>query len=136
MSQSSVQEQPATADHRYRRLTPFWKWVLVSGTVLSLVISVYQLFNLGRFGGFVAIDTQYFYALLAVLLPMVFLIFPANSKTGATVPIYDRARVAPGTTLAGPLVLTEPESTLIVAYPSTVSILASGTVHVALEDKS
>jgi N-methylhydantoinase A len=54
----------------------------------------------------------------------------------ATVPIYDRARVAPGTTLAGPLVLTEPESTLIVAYPSTVSILASGTVHVALEDKS
>ncbi|MBT4044653.1 MAG: TRAP transporter fused permease subunit [Rhodospirillaceae bacterium] len=91
MSQSSVQEQPATADHRYRRLTPFWKWVLVSGTVLSLVISVYQLFNLGRFGGFVAIDTQYFYALLAVLLPMVFLIFPANSKTGATVPIYDIA---------------------------------------------
>jgi N-methylhydantoinase A len=58
------------------------------------------------------------------------------SKAYATVPVHERARIAPGTTLAGPLVLTEPESTLIVAYPSTVSILASGTVHVALEDQS
>jgi len=89
MSQASGQGQPATAEHRYRRLTPFWRWVLISGTVLSLVISIYQLFNLGRFGGFVAIDTQYFYALLAVLLPLVFLIFPAHAKSADNVPIYD-----------------------------------------------
>ena len=58
------------------------------------------------------------------------------SRAFETVPVYERARIAPGAKLAGPLVLTEPESTLIVAYPSAVSILPSGTVHVALEDKS
>jgi N-methylhydantoinase A len=58
------------------------------------------------------------------------------SKSFAAVPVHERARITPGTTLMGPLVLTEPESTLIVAYPSTVSILESGTVHVALEDQS
>jgi N-methylhydantoinase A len=57
-----------------------------------------------------------------------------TSKTYEAVPVHERARIPPGTILAGPLVLTEPESTLIVAYPATVSILVSGSVHVMLED--
>ncbi|MDA0342458.1 MAG: hydantoinase/oxoprolinase family protein [Proteobacteria bacterium] len=56
------------------------------------------------------------------------------SKAYQTVPVHERARIPPGATLAGPLVLTEPESTLIVAYPATVTVLASGSVHVMLED--
>jgi N-methylhydantoinase A len=56
------------------------------------------------------------------------------SKTYENVPVHDRARTALGSTLTAPLVLTEPESTLIVAYPATVSVLPSGTVHVALEE--
>ena len=34
--------------------------------------------------------------------------------------------------LAGPLILTEPESTLVVAYPAVVRVLDSGTVEVQL----
>jgi len=87
-------QQPATAEHRYRQLTPSWRWVMVIATVLSVVISMYQLFNLGRFGGFVAIDTQYFFALLGVLLPLTFLIFPARAADRERMPVYDMALFA------------------------------------------
>jgi len=87
--QTTGGNEPATSEHRYRQFTPFWKWLLVAVTLLSVAISVYQLFNLGRFGGFVAIDTQYFYALLGVLLPMTFIVFPAHSGARLKVPFYD-----------------------------------------------
>jgi len=85
----AVSAAPATIEHRYRTLTPFWRWLLVVATVLSVIVSMYQLFNLGRFGGFVAIDTQYFYALLAVLLPLAFLIFPAHRGAREAMSWYD-----------------------------------------------
>lgn len=88
---SALQDAPATSEHRYRSLTPFWRWLFVAATVVSVLISIYQLFNLGRFGGFVAIDTQYFFALLGVLLPMVFIVFPAYAAPRGKVPIYDIA---------------------------------------------
>jgi len=59
---------------------------------------------------------------------------PAEKRRGK-VPVYDRHRLAPGTSLAGPLIMVEPESTLVVAYPATVSVLETGTVQVILEDK-
>ncbi|MDP6406341.1 MAG: TRAP transporter fused permease subunit [Alphaproteobacteria bacterium] len=80
---------PATVEHRYRGSTPLWRVVLIAGTVLSVLISIYQLFNLGRFGTFVAIDTQYFFALLGVLLPLAFIIFPAYEGARDAVPWYD-----------------------------------------------
>jgi TRAP transporter 4TM/12TM fusion protein len=89
MTASQTTAQPATVEHRYRRLSPFWHWLLIVGTVLSLVISIYQLFNLGRFGGFVPIDTQYFYALLAVLLPLTFIVFPSHSGAVGEMTWYD-----------------------------------------------
>ena len=49
------------------------------------------------------------------------------------VPVYERYAQPPGQTLQGPLVLVEPESTLVVPYPATVTVLASGTVEVLLE---
>ena len=89
MSTSDTAAQPATVEHRYRRLSPFWRWLLIAATVLSLVISIYQLFNLGSYGGFVPIDTQYFYALLAVLLPMTFIVFPAHRGGAGGMKWYD-----------------------------------------------
>jgi TRAP transporter 4TM/12TM fusion protein len=80
---------PATVEHRYRGATPLWRGVLIGGALLAVLISIYQLFNLGRFGGFVAIDTQYFFALLGVLLPLAFIIFPAHEGARAAVPWYD-----------------------------------------------
>ena len=83
-------DEPATIEHRYRELSGFWRPVLILCTVLSVLISIYQLFNLGSYGGFVAIETQYYFALMGVLLPATFLIFPAHGRAATTgVPWYD-----------------------------------------------
>jgi N-methylhydantoinase A len=55
-------------------------------------------------------------------------------KTYAEVPVYDRYSVAPGTTLAGPLVLEERECTIVAAVKSSVTILPDLTVSVAIEE--
>jgi TRAP transporter 4TM/12TM fusion protein len=39
-------------------------------------------FNLGRFTGYVPIENQYFYAIVALLLPTAFIVFPVSSKRG------------------------------------------------------
>jgi N-methylhydantoinase A len=59
--------------------------------------------------------------------------FLPATKAFATVPTYDRYTLPGGTTLTGPLILTEPESTLVVSYPAKVTVLESGTVRVKLE---
>jgi N-methylhydantoinase A len=51
-----------------------------------------------------------------------------------TVPVYDRYAIAPGTALAGPLILEERESTIVVAVAATVQTLADHTVSVSLEE--
>jgi len=45
-------------------------------TTVTVAMSVYKLFNLGHTFGYVPIDTQYFFALLALLLPLCLLVFP------------------------------------------------------------
>jgi N-methylhydantoinase A len=60
-------------------------------------------------------------------------LYRTDTRAFETVPVYRRSELAPGTRLRGPLVVTEPESTLVVAQSSEVSVLASGTVQVNLE---
>jgi N-methylhydantoinase A len=62
-------------------------------------------------------------------------IYLPAEKRHARVPVHDRHKLSPGASLAAPLVLVEPESTLVVAYPATVSVLDSGTVEVVLEER-
>lgn len=56
-----------------------------------------------------------------------------GEKKFATAPVYDRHQLPPDATLAGPLVVVEPESTLVVAYPATVTVLGDGTLEVVLK---
>ncbi len=49
-------------------------------------------------------------------------------------PVYERYAQRPGRTLRAPLVMVEPESTLVVPYPATVTVLESGTIEVVLEE--
>ncbi|MSP88431.1 MAG: hydantoinase/oxoprolinase family protein [Alphaproteobacteria bacterium] len=72
----------------------------------------------------------------AMLAPRQRRIYLPGEKTYRTVPSYDRYAVPLGTVLRGPLILAEPESTLIVSYPATVTVLDSATVRVELEGKS
>jgi N-methylhydantoinase A len=52
----------------------------------------------------------------------------------APVPVYDRYSLKPGTRIAGPVVLEERESTLVVPVPAAVSILPDYTVSVAIKE--
>jgi len=59
-----------------------------------------------------------------------------GEKAYRSVPVYRREALAPGTRLRAPLVIAEPESTLVVAHPGEVAVLSSGTVEVLLEDEA
>ena len=82
MSDNQAIQEPANTEHRYRRLNSFWKWLLIIASVLAVFMSAYQVFNLGRFTGFVPIENQYYYAIIALLLPMAFVAFPAFAGRG------------------------------------------------------
>jgi len=64
------------------------------GTVLSIFLCVNQLFNLRLLGG-VLLDNQYMYALMATLLPLCFLLFPAGPRSPMNrIPAHDIALFA------------------------------------------
>ena len=48
------------------------------------------------------------------------------------VAVYDRYALKPGAKLEGPMILQEPESTIVIARPATVTILDNATVSIEL----
>lgn len=90
MAEAPAAIEPAIPQNRYRQLGPMWRSVLVGCTLTSCLLALYQMFNLGHLVGFVPIENRYFYAVLAVLMPLAFILFPASAgarKDG--VPWYD-----------------------------------------------
>jgi TRAP transporter 4TM/12TM fusion protein len=66
--------------------------VTLASTLVSIAAAVYIIFNLGARVGYVPLETQYFYLLLTVLLPLVFILFPFNrnlEEARRSVPAYD-----------------------------------------------
>ena len=61
-------------------------------------------------------------------------IFLPLKKKFQPVPVYDRYSLKPGTRLAGPLILEERESTLVVPVKADVKILADYTVAVTIKE--
>jgi N-methylhydantoinase A len=61
-------------------------------------------------------------------------IFLPLKKKYAPVPVYDRYSLKPGTKLAGPVVLEERESTLVVPVKADVSILRDYTVLINIKE--
>jgi N-methylhydantoinase A len=59
-------------------------------------------------------------------------IFLPQKKRFAPVPVYERYSLAPGTKLAGPLILEERESTLVVPVVARIEILRDYTVSVLM----
>jgi len=79
---------PAEAETtRLRRLGGWPLLALRAATVVALLLCVNQMFNLRLIGG-VLLDNQYFYVLIALLLPPVFLLFPG--RAGARLDWPDR----------------------------------------------
>lgn len=63
--------------------------LLVAGSALAVPISIYQIFNLGTVFGFTALTNQYLYCLIAILLPLVFIQWPAFGQQKEKIPFYD-----------------------------------------------
>ena len=78
MGQEQSRNGPAAAEiSRHRRLSGFWRVVLVASSALSVLIAIYTLFTLGIYFGYTPLTNQYHYGLVALLLPLAFILWPA-----------------------------------------------------------
>jgi TRAP transporter 4TM/12TM fusion protein len=96
MKQTSESDKKANlaaageSQSRVRNLTGLWRFVAVGCGVLSLVLAINQLLNLGFFSGVVLLDNVYLYSLAALLVGLVFLFVPATKAARRDqVPWYD-----------------------------------------------
>jgi TRAP transporter 4TM/12TM fusion protein len=82
---------PVEADAlRVRSLAGGWRWLLGGAAAATIFLCVNQQFALRFFVGFTPLNTEYYYALVLVMLPFVFLIFPATPRAPLErVPWYD-----------------------------------------------
>lgn len=76
------------------RITPLWKTVIVTLTVVGIFLAMNQAFFWDAFG-VVILTNSYLYFILACFLPIVFLLFPASKVLRSKpMPIYDVALAA------------------------------------------
>jgi TRAP transporter 4TM/12TM fusion protein len=72
---------PAEAEALRVRLLPrAWRWALMGAAALTIFLCVNQQFVLRFFIGFTPLNTEYYYALVLVMLPFVFVIFPGSAR--------------------------------------------------------
>jgi TRAP transporter 4TM/12TM fusion protein len=86
----AVEQADAQETSRHRKLSPIWRYWLRFAAVGSVFSSVYIIFGLGNaLGTYVPLETEYFYGMLALLLPLAFLLYPPTSRKTDNVPWYD-----------------------------------------------
>ena len=65
-------------------------YILRFASILSTMISIYMLFGVGNFlGTYVLLDTEYLYSMIALLLPLPFIIYHPTPRKGNKIPWYD-----------------------------------------------
>lgn len=75
---------------RVRALTGPWRWLLVASALLTILLCINQQFALRFLVGFTPLNTEYYYALVLITLPFVFLVFPSGPRASVDrVPWYD-----------------------------------------------
>ena len=86
--------EPAKAvTSRHRRLSSVWQGCFLVFTLLGVALAVNQFFNLGFFVDRTILDNNYQYALIALFVPLIFIMFPATKRASPDkVPLYDWAR--------------------------------------------
>src|SRR6201988_2618011 len=84
---AEMQESEVT---RVRTLRGAWRWVLMIATAATILLCVNPQFSLGFFIDYPQLNTEYFYLLIALMLPFTFLIFPGSEKAPLDrIPWYD-----------------------------------------------
>ena len=75
---------------RVRTLRGAWRWALVVATAVTILLCINQQFSLRFFIGYTQLNTEYFYLLIALMLPFTFLIFPGTESAPLDrIPWYD-----------------------------------------------
>lgn len=75
---------------RYRTLPWLANAWLLLAALTSMLISIYIIFGLGNeLGLYVPLETEYFYIMIAVLLPLPFLIYPTGDPRQSTTGLLD-----------------------------------------------
>jgi TRAP transporter 4TM/12TM fusion protein len=74
---------------RYRTISGPLRWVFLSFATAGILVAIYQLFHLEFLG--VMVGDAYYYLLIALFLPLIFLIAPGSKKliSQSKVPWYD-----------------------------------------------
>src|SRR6478672_10324858 len=84
---SNLQEVEVT---RVRTLRGGWRWALVIATAATILLCINQQFSLRFLIGYTQLNTEYFYLLIALMLPFTFLIFPGTERAPLErIPWYD-----------------------------------------------
>jgi TRAP transporter 4TM/12TM fusion protein len=65
---------------RVRRLAGAWRWLLIGAAAATIFLCINQQFVLRFFIGFTPLNTEYYYGLVLVMLPFVFVIFPGSGR--------------------------------------------------------
>ncbi len=68
---------------RVRTLRGIWRWALIVATGVTILLCINQQFSLRFFVGYTQLNTEYFYLLIALMLPFTFLIFPSTENVAA-----------------------------------------------------
>jgi TRAP transporter 4TM/12TM fusion protein len=73
-----------------RQLPPALRWIPATVTVILMAMTLDYLFNLGLLTFVTGLETQFYYAVVALLLPLVFLLWPMRSRQQEQpIPWYD-----------------------------------------------
>ncbi len=97
---------------RARQLTLPWRVMMITWTVLSMALCFNQQFTLRFFMDLTLLDTEYYWALVGLLMPLAFIIYPAKPGMHADhVPLYDIALFLLTTTITSPNAIASVRST-------------------------
>jgi TRAP transporter 4TM/12TM fusion protein len=84
---ADLQESEVT---RVRSLRGAWRWILMIATAATILLCMNQQFSLRFFMDYTQLNTEYFYLLIALMLPFTFLIFPGTETAPLDrIPWYD-----------------------------------------------
>src|SRR5258705_5229830 len=84
---SNLQEAEVS---RVRTLRGTWRWALILATAVTILLCINQQFSLRFLIGYTQLNTEYFYLLIALMLPFTFLIFPGSERSPLDrIPWYD-----------------------------------------------
>ncbi len=137
MSETSVEEEPGSARSRTRNLSAPWLVLLIAWTVAVTFLCINQQFALRFFVGFTLLNTEYYWGLIGLLVPLAFIVFPVWHGVGVhRVPWYDVVLFLAATTLACVFIATARQSAASgweFAAPPNMTWLAVGMWVLVIE---